>query len=250
MLLQLVHEAALAYARHADEGDELWCPLVADALERITDDAELALATHELGTGLVGDVDAEAGMRCDGSPYRDRLGLSLCLDGVGTLVVDGRSRRPEGRLVDKDAVDRCSALQARGCVDDIARRHPLARPGLRVEADERLSCGDPHAQLELLIERELPDCERRTNGSLRIVFVGGRRAEERHHRVADELLDGAPVPLELRANPLVVGPQERLHVFGIHRLGLRREPDEVAEDDRDDLSLAPLVPRHGRESTT
>ena len=43
------------------------------------------------------------------------------------------------------------------------------------------------------------DRERRADGALGIVLVRDRRAEERHHRVADELLDRAAVALELRA---------------------------------------------------
>ena len=91
-----------------------------------------------------------------------------------------------------------------------------------------------------------PDRERSADGALGVVLVRGRRAEERHDRVADELLDGAAVALELGADALVVGAQDRLDVLRIHRLGLRREPDEVAEDDRDDLALAArCAPRHG-----
>jgi hypothetical protein len=45
--------------------------------------------------------------------------------------------------------------------------------------------------------------------------VRGRRAEEGHDRIADELLDGAAVALELGANALVVRPQDRLDVLGI-----------------------------------
>ena len=50
--------------------------------------------------------------------------------------------------------------------------------------------------------------------------------------------------LELGANALVVGAQERLDVLWIHRLGTCREPDEVAEDDRDDLALATRIGHH------
>jgi hypothetical protein len=74
----------------------------------------------------------------------------------------------------------------------------------------------------------------------------GRRSEERHHGVPDELLDGAAAALELRPDAVVVRGEERLDVLRVHRLGLRREPDEIAEDDRDDLALAALrLPRHG-----
>ena len=38
------------------------------------------------------------------------------------------------------------------------------------------------------------------------------------------------------------GTQERLDVLRIHRLGARREADEVAEEDRDDLAFAPRCP--------
>ena len=65
-----------------------------------------------------------------------------------------------------------------------------------------------------------------------------RRAEERHDRVADELLDSSSVALELGAQPLVVRPQDRLDVLGIQRLGARGEADEVGEQHRHDLALA------------
>jgi hypothetical protein len=62
----------------------------------------------------------------------------------------------------------------------------------------------------------------------------------------DELLDCAAVALELRANSLVVRAEDCLDVLGVHRLDLRREPDEVAEDHRDDLALTALCAcRHG-----
>ena len=64
-----------------------------------------------------------------------------------------------------------------------------------------------------------------------------RRAEDRDHRVADELLDGAAPALELGAQPLVVRAQERVDVLGVELLGARREADQVGEEDGDDLAL-------------
>jgi RecJ-like exonuclease len=76
--------------------------------------------------------------------------------------------------------------------------------------------------------------------------VRGRCSEQGHDRIPDELLDRAAVALELGPDALVVRPQDRLHVLRIECLGLRGEPDEVAEHDRDDLALAALTtPRHG-----
>ena len=45
------------------------------------------------------------------------------------------------------------------------------------------------------------------------------RAEERHHGVADELLHRAAEALELRAQALVVGREDRPHVLGVELLG-------------------------------
>ena len=84
---------------------------------------------------------------------------------------------------------------------------------------------------------EVPNRERGAHSTLWIVLVGHRRAEERHHRVADELLDRAAVPLELLPHTRVVRPEDRLDVLGVESLGTRREADEVAEEDRDDLAF-------------
>ena len=85
---------------------------------------------------------------------------------------------------------------------------------------------------------EVADGERRAHGPLGVVLVGGRRPEERHHGIADELLDRAAVALELGADARVVGTEDRLDVLRVERLRPRREAHEVAEDDRDDLALA------------
>ena len=81
------------------------------------------------------------------------------------------------------------------------------------------------------------DRQGRAHGSLGVILVGGRRTEDRHDRITDELLDGAAVPDELIAHLRVVGAKERLHVLGVHLLGLCREADEVAEEHRHDLAF-------------
>ena len=74
-------------------------------------------------------------------------------------------------------------------------------------------------------------------GALGVVLPGDGAPEQRHDRVADELLDGPAVALELVAQPGVIRRQDGLDVFRIEAFGTRREPDEVAEQDRDDLAL-------------
>ena len=58
----------------------------------------------------------------------------------------------------------------------------------------------------------------------------GGGSKDGHHGVADELLDGAPVTLELGAHAGVVGLEEPPHVLGVHALRARGEADEVAEE--------------------
>ena len=78
------------------------------------------------------------------------------------------------------------------------------------------------------------------DGALRVVLVRDGRAEDGHHRVADELLDRAAEALELRAHARVVGLEKAPHVLGVHPLRARGEADEVAEEAGDDLALLAL----------
>ena len=64
---------------------------------------------------------------------------------------------------------------------------------------------------------------------------GVRDAERREQRVADELLQAAPVPEDLLLHPAVVVAQQRHHALGRHLLGQRGEADEVREEHADRL---------------
>ena len=86
---------------------------------------------------------------------------------------------------------------------------PSPASGLRVEPDERFAGGDPDAQLESLLDGEVTDRERRADGSLGVVLVCRRRAEQGHDRVTYEFLDGAAMAFELGADALVVGAEHR-----------------------------------------
>ena len=77
-----------------------------------------------------------------------------------------------------------------------------------------------------------------------VVLVRDGRAEHADDGVADELLDRSPVALELVAEPLVIGREDRAHVLGVEALCARRRADEIGEHDRDDLPL--LAPRGAR----
>ena len=63
--------------------------------------------------------------------------------------------------------------------------------------------------------RRVAHRERRADRTLGVVLVRDRRAEDGHHRVADELLDRAAVPLELVAHARVVGLEAGADVLRI-----------------------------------
>ena len=71
----------------------------------------------------------------------------------------------------------------------------------------------------------------------------GRRAEQRHHRIADELLDGPAEPLELGAQMRVVRREQRTHVLRVEALGASGEADEIREQDGHHLPLLATLPR-------
>ena len=235
---ELVHEPALAHSRDGDERDQLWDPLVPRAIERVAKNGELPLATYELGTRVVGDINAEAGARLLCLPDRNRIGLPLGVDRLDLAVVDRLPGRSIRRLVDEHAVDGSGGLQTSSSVDDIARRNGLTLLGSRSQPDERLSGRDPDPELDSFLSRVPADRKGGSHGTFGIILVRHRRSEQRHDRVADELLDRAAVALELGAQPFVVGPQDLLDVFRVELLRPRREADEVGEKDRDNLALS------------
>jgi len=75
---------------------------------------------------------------------------------------------------------------------------------------------------------------------VRVVLAGHRRAPDRHHRIADELLDQAAVPFDGVSRGVEVAGEELADVLGVAALGDRREADEVGEQHRHQPSL------HGR----
>ena len=87
-----------------------------------------------------------------------------------------------------------------------------------------------------LLDR-LQDAEAGADRALGIVLVRYRCAEDRHDRVPDELLDRAPVALDLLPQASVVGADAGADVLGVGRFRRGGEADEVAEEDGHDLAL-------------
>ncbi len=237
-LEELGDEPRLADPGHPDERDELRLERFTGPLERGEDRRELARSPDERQRRALLEIHPEARLGLDSLPDEQGLCLALRDDGRAFLVVDHVPRRAIGRLADEHAVHGSRGLQAGSRVDDVPRRHPLSLRRACAEQNERLAGvdGDPHLDVSLLA-CPVTNRERGANRALRIVLVRDRGAEERHHGVADELLDGAAVALELAAQTLPVRCEHGTHIFGVELFRPRREPDEVGEEHGDDLPL-------------
>src|SRR2546423_14154340 len=121
-------------------------------------------------------------------------------------------------------VTRPRAVYSTRRMDDVARDHRLARRGTRADVHERLARvdGNSHLQIRLLSD-PFTDRKRGAHGPFGIILVGHRRAEDGHHRVPDELLDRAAMPLELRAKASVIGRKHSADILRIELLGLSGE---------------------------
>ena len=164
---------------------------------------------------------------------------SRCAGTVPDLPLSVELERARVSTASRDERERLVAEQ------DLARAGGLLEPGGdvdRVTRDERVPLAghhragvdaDPGVEPELL--DDVAELDRRANGAQRVVLARDRDAEHRHHRVADELLDGAAVPLEHAARGVVVAVHQRAQRLRVGALPDRRRAGEVAEQHRHDL---------------
>ena len=174
------------------------------------------------------------------------IGSSLPFTDIGgqVLVVDDLTRRPVGELPHDHAADRCRALEPGGDVHDVTGDEALAGLGPRAQRHDGLAGVDraPHREIELrtglvqLLDR-LQDPQRRPDRAFGVVLVRDRCAEDGHHRVPDELLDGAAEPLDLPLQQVVIHTEGRADILRVGVIGSGGEPHEIDEQDGHDLAL-------------
>ena len=219
--------------------------LIPDPLQQ----PELMVSAHErvpLSAAL-----SRRSRRGQGEPGGHRSALPLHADGLDGLVLDDRARRPVRLLADEHAVHGSEALEPGGGVDHVSRDQSFPLRHVGVQRDDRLAGVDGHSHLQVEVgcgsaqlRHAVPDRQRRTHGPLGVVPVSDGRAEDPHHRVADELLDGSAAGLDLGPDPLEVRRLDRPNVFGIEPFRAGGEADEIREEHRNDLPFlarAPLV---------
>ena len=195
-----------------------------DALVEAVERGELLQAAHEWG--LSRRRDAPHGVlrnQPDRLPGRHRLGLALQRERLERLVAHRRVGGAHRPLAHRHASRPGRALKPRGHVHRVASH----RVGLADRAREHLTRVHADSQLEVHARGQsgvdLGHCilhpEARPDGALRVVLMGHRGAEERHDVVADVLVDGAAVALDLVTESKQRAVDLRLHLLGVHSLG-------------------------------
>jgi hypothetical protein len=159
----------------------------------------------------------------DRLPRRHRLGLALEREWLERLVAHRGIGGAHRALAHRHASRPRGALKPRGHVHRVAGH----RVGLAHRARQHLARVHAHAQLEVdawrqpgvdLLHRVLHP-ESGPDGALGVVLVGHGSAEQRHDVVADVLVDGAAVALDLVAQPQQRAVHLRLHLLGVQALG-------------------------------
>ncbi len=253
---ELVEKPALPDSGLTHEGDELDGALLLRPGERASEGLELLRAAHERPAAALERFRVRLLLGRDRFPDRKRLRLPLRLHRLRLPVFDRVLRRRMRRPVHKDPVHRRRRLEPRRPVEDVAGGHPLPLARTRPQRDNGLPRRhrDPHVQVQPRIGRialrdRFSDRKRRPHATLRVVLVRRRRAEERDHGIADELLHRSPEALQLRAQTRVVRSEELPHVLRIELPRPPREVDQIGEQDRDDLALLRLrLPRPARRA--
>jgi hypothetical protein len=188
------------------------------------------------------------GQRPGRLPCRHRSRLALQRQRLQLLVLDRLVGRAERTLPDRHAARLGCRLQARGDVDGVAddRVAVADRAGddlARVDADtqrEVHTVGGAKALVDL--GHRVLHAESGAHGALGVVLVRDRCTEDRHHVVADVLVDASSKTVHLLPQPAQAAVYQALDGLRVHALRDRRVAGEVGEDDR---YLAPLL-REGR----
>ena len=243
--LELSQHARLAHARLSHERDEVRDAVALDPLVDRLESRELVVPSDQRRLARRrGAADRVLGGHRQCLPGGHGLGLALQRKRGELLVAHGGHRGPHRALADGHAAGPRRALQPSGHVDGVAGDRVAGAHGAR----HHLAGVHAHAQVEVHAGREalvdLPHgglhAEAGPHGALGVVLVRDGRAEDGHHVVADVLVHGAAVALDLLAEPHQGAVHERLDGLGVHALGHRGVAGEVCEEDG---HLAPFLGR-------
>ena len=231
-------------------------PFDGRAADGLLQERDLLVASDQRSLDPQGrSTPAAARLDGDSSPGGNRHALALEWHRRQFLVLDDVARDGVGAAADDDFARLSGLLEPRGGVDRIAGHHPVAVDLDPPEVDEDLAGFDANAQGEFRpafvpqlggqLEHGGLHLEGGANGTLRVVLVDDRDAEDREHRVAGELFDRALVARRLGGQPLERPRDDRLHELRVGRLVEGCEADQVGEQDAGDLALGGCRPWNG-----
>ncbi len=172
------------------------------------------------------------------------LGLALELERLDLLHVDVVAHEAVGEVSEQDLLRAGCLLEASGDVDRVAGDESLARHRVACDDLARVHAGanreaNAPVPLELVVQLRLDTLHVRgsTNRSKGVVLVELRQPEDRHDRIADELLDHASVALELGAHRVEVPSHHLAERLRVELFAHGRRALEVREHDRHDLAV-------------
>jgi hypothetical protein len=183
-----------------------------------------ALATDE-GSSQHRPCSLWAGHR-DEAKRLHLLRLPLQLERLDRLDLDRAARELHRSGSDVDLVRRRSLLESRRNVDGVAGDQPFACAGdhlARVDTDARL-----HAERR----QRVAHLRGGSQCAQRVVLVQQWNAEHRHHRVADEFLDGPAMAFDDCLHSFEVACEKAAQRLGVDGLAEGCRAGDVAEDDR------------------
>ena len=172
---------------------------------------------------------------------RSLIGGSACVTTTPVVAryVRGPSTIAPGAadlLEPRRHVDRVTCNEEVAPLRRAAGRHHIAG----IDADAHLEwrrAAVRRGTLVVVAPQGLAHVERGAHGADRIVFVGDGRAEDGHHGVADILLDGTAVAMDLARHRGEEAGQQRAHILGVEPLGERGRAGDVREEHGDDSPL-------------
>ncbi len=246
-LRQLEREARLPDACWPEDGREVRPSFLGHAIPGTREHLELPVPPDHRDGGH--RALALGRRRTNRDPRPDRRTLALRQDRLRRAVLDDAAGARKRLFPDEHGADGRGRLESCGSVHDVAGDHGFAVSRTGLELDDRFTGVHGDSDLQSVPLRPVADGERSPHSTLRVVSVGRRRAEDAHHRVADELLHRAAEALQLGADSLVVRRENVPHVLGVELLGLGSESDQVDEEHGHDSPLLPGTPRFRERRT-
>ncbi|HEX9270070.1 MAG TPA: hypothetical protein VF998_09515 [Candidatus Limnocylindria bacterium] len=219
--------------------------------ERLQERGELSLAPDERQALCARSLrDCRPGARR--TERDDRLALTFRHQGWSKLLFDRIAGQPRGELPDDHLTSIGALLQARRDVHDVAGHEELV---VASGPSHRAAGVDSHADVQLETIAA-PDLGHRithrksgTYGTLGVVLVDTRDAENDHDGVSYELLDGSAMSFSDLAHAREIPSHERPDDFGIPFLTERGRSHDVRKQHAHELSFfAHVACREGRRT--